>query len=312
MKIILYAFLPLAFITSGCTSKAPTRTEPARPVKLSVAAAEKIIKEIDKERAENKEWLRSNPMSYLAAAGRIDFGQRTTLSIGRAADNDLVLAAADLEPHHLRITVDGDRFRAEAVDAKAVFKVDDKVKRDATLDPSYIQIGRFHLRLSHQRFPAIIVFDPLNPPLKHYKGLKYFPIDLSFRYELPLTLSPKPEKITISSTRGNNRSAERVGWVDFMVGDTPCRLEATRLLEPGNGQDQISIFFRDATGAIETYPLGRYVDLKKLPNGEYLLDFNQAYNPACAFSEYYNCPIPPLTNTLEVAIRAGEMDSHYH
>ena len=39
-----------------------------------------------------------------------------------------------------------------------------------------------------------------------------------------------------------------------------------------------------------------------------MLDFNNAYNPACAVSEHYNCPIPPRANTLKVAIRAGEKD----
>lgn len=63
---------------------------------------------------------------------------------------------------------------------------------------------------------------------------------------------------------------------------------------------------------METYGLGRYVDAKRLPDGNYLLDFNQAYNPACAFSDHYNCPIPPKANTLKVRVRAGEMDSHYH
>jgi uncharacterized protein (DUF1684 family) len=71
------------------------------------------------------------------------------------------------------------------------------------------------------------------------------------------------------------------------------------------------IFFCDLTNGKETYELGRYVDLKKLANGNYLLGFNLAYNPACAFSDYYNCPIPPKSNTLQVGIRAGEMDSHY-
>jgi uncharacterized protein (DUF1684 family) len=42
------------------------------------------------------------------------------------------------------------------------------------------------------------------------------------------------------------------------------------------------------------------------------VDFNNCYNPACAFSEHYNCPIPPKANMLKVAIKAGEMDSHYH
>jgi hypothetical protein len=213
------------------------------------------------------------------------------------------------------VTVAGDRFHVEAVDAQARFKVKPAEKnetREATVDPSYIQIDRFTLRLSHQRFPAIIVFDPQSARFKEYKGLRYFPIDLAYRYELPLTPNTKPETLTIMSTVGNQRRAQRVGWFDFMVGKTACRLEAVRLLEPGVGENDISVLYRDATSDHDTYALGRYVDPKKLPNGKYVLDFNAAYNPACAFSDHYNCPIPPKTNTLAVAIRAGEMDSHYH
>jgi uncharacterized protein len=186
------------------------------------------------------------------------------------------------------------------------------VKREAIVGPSSIQVGRYTLRLSHQRFPAIIVFDPQSPRFKEFKGLAYFPIDLSYRYELPLERDPKAEKFIILSTRGSRRSAERVGWFSFLVGNTLCRLEATRLLEPGAGDSDLEVFFRDATSGKETYSLGRYVDAKKLNNGKYILDFNLTYNPACAFSNFYNCPIPPKSNTLPIAIRAGEMDSHYH
>jgi uncharacterized protein (DUF1684 family) len=307
MKRILVLYALLIFTLTGC-GKSPARG----PVKLDKTAEDAITMEIEKDRAETREWLRSNPRSYLAAIDRIDFGTKSALTVGRADDNDVRLSAADIEPHHLQVTVIGDRFHVEALDAKAGFKVKDEVKRDAMLDPSTIQIGRFHLRLSHQRYPAIIVFDPQSPRMKEYKGLEYFPVDLSYRYELPLTRIPIPEKIVILSTRGNRRSAERVGWLDFLVGKTPCRLEATHLLEPGSGADDLSVFFRDATSGKETYQLGRYVDVKKLPNGNYLLDFNTAYNPACAFSNYYNCPVPPKANTLTAAIRAGEKDSHYH
>ena len=151
-----------------------------------------------------------------------------------------------------------------------------------------------------------------SPRFKQYKGLKYFPVDLAYRYELPLTPNARPDTVTIMSTRGNARRALRVGWFDFLVGKTPCRLEVTRLLEPGVGENDFSVFFRDATTGGETYDVGRYVDPQRLDNGRFLLDFNLAYNPACAFSDHYNCPIPPRANRLPVAIRAGEMDSHYH
>ena len=285
---------------------------PARPVTLAKTAAEAVVKAIEKDRADTEKWLGGDPTSYLATIDRVDFGERKTLTVGRAADNNVRLDDPDIAPHHLRVTVDGDRFRVEAVDRQARFKIKDQEQRDAMVDPSNIQIGRFLLRLSHQRFPAIIVFDPKSPRFKEHKGLKYFAVDLAYRYELPLTPNPKPETIVIMSTRGSQRRAQRVGWFDFMVGDTPSRLEAVRLLEPGVGENDVGIFFRDATTEKETYALGRYMDAKKLANGKYLLDFNAAYNPACAFSDHYNCPIPPKANVLKVAIRAGEMDSHYH
>jgi uncharacterized protein (DUF1684 family) len=285
---------------------------PVGPVRLTRTAAAAAIKDIQKDRADTEKWLKSDPTSYLATIERRDFGDRKTLTVGRAPTNDVRLDDPSVAPHHARVTVEGDRFHVEAVGPAARFTVKGQEQREATLAPSQIQVGRFGLRLSHQGFPALIVFDPASPRFKEYKGLAYFPIDLTYRYELPLTPAPPSQKVVIMSTRGNARPAVRVGWFDFLVGKTPCRLEADRLLEPGVGEDDLGIFFRDATTGKDTYPVGRYVDVKKLSNGKYLLDFNFAYNPACAFSDHYNCPIPPKDNVLPVAIRAGEMDSHYH
>jgi uncharacterized protein (DUF1684 family) len=63
----------------------------------------------------------------------------------------------------------------------------------------------------------------------------------------------------------------------------------------------------DATTGKESYPGGRYVDLEENEFGNYILDFNKAYNPYCAYGkEGYVCPIPPAENKLEVEIKAGE------
>lgn len=291
-----------------------TLTQPAAlgPVRLTADQAAVITRQIGEQRAEAERALRSSPTSYLATVARHDFGDRSRLAVGRAADNDVRLEDAAVLPHHLEVVVEGDRFRVRALDPGAHFRLKDEERREATVDPSAIGVGRFVLRLSHQRFPAIIVFDPLSPRLREYRGLKYFPVDLSLRFELPLAPNPTPETVVIMSTRGTPRRAERVGWFDFRVGGTMCRLEAMRLLEPGVGEEAVSVFFRDATSGNETYPMGRYIDAQRLPNGRYLLDFNLAYSPLCAFSEHYNCPIPPRQNTLPIPIRAGEMDAHYH
>jgi uncharacterized protein len=310
MKYVLFVVSLFALILAGCRL---SRNEgPAKPAQLSKDSAEKIQKEIEKERAENNEWLRSSPTSYLAATARLEFGNKQMLTVGSAADNDMQISAADIEPHHLRITVSGDKFHIACIDPEARFKIKEEINREATVAPSSIQIGHYTLRLSHQYHPALILFDPMSPHLKEYKGLSYYPVDLSYRYEVSLIRYSKHEQIEIGSTRGYQRNAEKVGWVQFLVENTSCRLETTRLLEPGTTEDDVQILFQDATSGKETYPLGRYVDLKKLDNGKFLLDFNLAYNPACAFSNYYNCPIPPKSNTLSIAIRAGEMDAHFH
>jgi len=295
---------PVVFMAAGAA--------PAPPVTLSPAERATVIKEIEKDRADTEQWLKSDISSYLATVDRRDFEQKKTLTVGRAAGNDVRVDDPAFTAHHLRVSVEGDQFRVEAVDAAATFTSEKKETRAAVVKPSAIGVGRFQLRLSHQRYPAIIVFDPQSPRFKEYKGLKYFPPNLALRYELPLTPNPKPETVVIMSTRGNRRQATKVGWFDFSVEGKPARLEAVRLLEPGVGENDLGIFFRDATTGKESYALGRYVDVKKLENGRYLLDFNFAYNPACAFSDHYNCPIPPRENVLPAAVRAGEMDSHYH
>ena len=284
---------------------------PAAVRKVAPAVRDSLVAAIETERAKTETWLKSEPTSYLAAVRRVDFDDRPRLSVGRDPGNDLRLDDPSLAARHLVVTVIGDSFRVEAQDEGATFAVRGTPTRQATLAPGSVGLGRFVLRLSHQRYPALIVFDPQSPRFAEFKGLEFFPPDLAYRFELPLVLNPRPDTVTILSTRGNQRRAVRAGWFEFKVGGRACRLEATRLLEPGIGENDVGLFFKDATNGKETYGLGRYLDPERLPDGRYLLDFNHAYNPACAFSEHYNCPIPPKANALKVAIRAGEKDSHY-
>lgn len=273
-----------------------------------------VRREILKDREDTRSWLKSDPTSYLAAVARRDFGPLKTLTVGSAQDNDVRLPGPAVRPHHLRVSADDKGFRAEAVDRDAAFFVGKGTQpvQAAELGPEKLGVGRFTLRLSHQGYPAIIVFDPRSPRFKDFHGIRYFPIDLSLRYVLKLTPDPRAETMAIRSTHSADRRATRVGWFEFMAGRTRCRLAATRLVEPGSAPDSLSVLFRDATTGRESYRIGRYVEPKKRPDGTYILDFNMAYNPACAFSKFYNCPIPPRENSLPVEIRAGEQDSHYH
>ena len=133
--------------------------EPARPVKLEKAAADAVMKEIQKDRTDTDEWLKQGITSYLATVDRQDFGTKKMLTVGRTADDDLRIDNDEVMPHHLKVTIEGDKFHVQAVEAGAQFKVGTEEKREAIVGPSSVGVGRFQLRLSHQSYPGIIVFD---------------------------------------------------------------------------------------------------------------------------------------------------------
>lgn len=306
---VLLSVLVLVFAAPVLASK-PT-SPVAQSVMLSATEADSLRLAYQNDRDETQKGLRESPTSYLAAIARTDFGDKSALVFGSAADCDVRVVDAEVAAHHLRVTVAGDSFHVEAMDDTAHFAVRGESLRAATLAPGFVRVGRFTVRLSHQRFPALIVFDPQSPHFKDYHGLEWYPPDLEYRFVAPLTPNPKADTTIIMSTRGNARRAVLAGWFDLSVKGKPVRLEAHRLLEPGVDERSVSIFFRDATTGKDTYGVGRYIDPERLSDGRWIVDFNNAYNPACATSPYYNCPIPSKANTLKVAIQAGEKDSHY-
>lgn len=303
--------LSSSLLLATAVTAAPKPPAGVAPVRITSAAEkDSLLAAYAKDRVDTEKHLQSGATSYLAAVGRTDFEGKSALVVGSAADCDVVLDA-EASPHHLRVTLEGDSFHVQAIDDTSAFVVRGERLREAKLGPGTIRLGRYSVRLSHQRFPAIIVFDPTSAHFKRYHGLEWYPADLAYRFVVPLTPNPKPDTTVIMSTRGNQRRAVLAGWFDLKVKGKPVRLEAHRLLEPGVDESSVSIFFRDATSGTETYKIGRYLDPEKLPNGDWLVDFNNAYNPACAVSNYYNCPIPSKANNLKVAIKAGEKDSNY-
>ena len=136
-----------------------------------------------------------------------------------------------------------------------------------------------------------------------FTGLKYFDLDPALRFEVSLEGEPGGvEEVEMSD--GTTDHLQRAGTVRFSVDGT----DAT-LLGFHQG-DELFIPFRDATSGKDTYGAGRYVEAEPLGKGRYLLDFNRAYNPYCAYNDDWQCPLPPAENWLTVAIRAGEKSFH--
>ncbi len=155
--------------------------------------------------------------------------------------------------------------------------------------------------------------DPDSPlPLElrpRFTSLAYFPPDEAYRIRVSLAKLPNPEPVTLATSKGVPRPMLRYGYFDFEIGGVKQRLYGYKAApQPGHHHEDPSLFvpFRDATSGKESYGASRYLDLEENPSGEYLLDFNLAYNPYCAYSDDYVCPFPPKENWLSVPIRAGE------
>jgi uncharacterized protein (DUF1684 family) len=143
---------------------------------------------------------------------------------------------------------------------------------------------------------------------RRFKGLKYFEPDEAFRVRARLVRYPKPEVLTMLTSKGTVQRFARVGYFEFELEGKKVRLQAYKSAE-GN-DTHLFVPFRDKTSGNETYGAGRYLDLDVSPDDRYTIDFNLAYNPYCAYSGDYICPLPPRENWLPVEVRAGEKKYH--
>lgn len=147
-------------------------------------------------------------------------------------------------------------------------------------------------------------------PAEHrsmFAGLAYYPPDPDYRFELELHEHREKETLKMVYTKGNEETFIRWGEFRFKIGGQQQTLQAYKS-DPR--EQRLFVPFRDATSGKETYGAGRYIDLDPerdlTAEGKWVLDFNRAYNPWCAYSEDYTCPLVPPENWLKVPIYAGE------
>jgi len=139
-----------------------------------------------------------------------------------------------------------------------------------------------------------------------FDGLAYFPPDPDYRFELPLAEHGEKEPVSVETTQEGEQEYLRWGEFAFEVGGEAVALQAYKS-DPG--EDRLWVPFRDDTSGEETYGAGRYLDLEaedRTAGGDWILDLNRAYNPFCAYSDAYECPLIPMENWLDIRIEAGE------
>jgi len=151
------------------------------------------------------------------------------------------------------------------------------------------------------QFFALDPQSPLTPEQKKdFQHLDYFDKDPSLSLEITIEPFEDQDHLQMQTSTGDVQSYTRYGRFSFDVDGKQAEL--TIYASPHG----FFLPFVDSQAGAETYGAGRYLDPPHLPNGKFLIDFNEAYNPYCAYNELFSCPIPPAENKLAVAIKAGE------
>jgi uncharacterized protein (DUF1684 family) len=142
-----------------------------------------------------------------------------------------------------------------------------------------------------------------------FHGLNYFDPDPNYRMKLVFTVDTSTPVFKMPTNTDRTPNYRIYGHLDFVIHDTSCRLTVFQNMDykdhPVYG-GYLFVPFSDKTNGKESYGAGRYIDIPVPTGNTILLDFNEAYNPYCAYSDRWSCPLVPLENYLEVNIPAGE------
>lgn len=237
---------------------------------------------------------------YLEAGGNVTLRLRA----------DSLVADPDGDAPGVRVRWDADGFTIEPVSGpgRALVMGGTMVVEPVPLGPLPsdvldVRLGRYLLSFGVQdpRTARVVVFDPRL--LMRFDGFPVYAQDSRFR-ALARCLPADADTLELGTTRGLTKPFVRAAMLEFEIEGKRCRLAAFRA--PGAAAGPLFVPFRDRTTGGATYGVGRYLTVTPEPDGTAVVDFNEATNPWCAYSPFYNCVLPPPGNTLGVAIEAGE------
>lgn len=177
-----------------------------------------------------------------------------------------------------------------------------------TIDPG------FALEIAHHRAEYKVDFltDARSPlTAADTAFLDFFPPDIAFRMPARFERTLQAAPFELPTYSGQKRDYVQFGVLKFEFKGQPQTLniyQNLKLVKDSTFRDHLFLPFKDLTSNESTYGGGRYLDFRQgdIHDGVLMLDFNKCYNPWCAFSDGFNCPIPPAANHLEFMVQAGE------
>lgn len=149
--------------------------------------------------------------------------------------------------------------------------------------------------------------------LKQFKGLDFYPIDEKYIVEAIFIRTKREKSFKMKTTTSRTPMYKKYGELHFSIDGKELKLNvyqnADLKKKPGY-DDYLFLPFSDLTCGKDSYIGGRYIDMRIPKSEKVIIDFNQAYNPYCAYNYEYSCPIVPLENDLDIEINAGVKKFH--
>jgi uncharacterized protein len=175
------------------------------------------------------------------------------------------------------------------------------------LDQAYINVIQEYRKAYLHEFES----NPKAPLEKQdLAAIRFYEPDLRYALKCQFVRTPDAEPFDLATYSGITKPYVKYGVATFSWEGKTYELSLYRSLGQSLPQyrDLLFLPFKDKTNNVETYGGGRYIDIRigEIVDNQLLIDFNKAYNPYCAFSDGYNCPVPPFENHLELAVEAGE------
>ena len=156
--------------------------------------------------------------------------------------------------------------------------------------------------------PVTSILDSLDQ--LHFEGLHFYEIDLKYRVEAKFIRTPNEEPFLMPTTTSRLPEYLKYGEAHFTIDGQDLKLNLYQDTDHENQEgyeDYLFLPFTDLTSGDGSYGGGRFLDAH-IPEGDsIILDFNRSYNPYCAYSIRFSCPIPPKENDILVRIEAGVM-----
>jgi uncharacterized protein (DUF1684 family) len=276
--------------------------------KAETAAAGAHAREVEEWRAKRLASLRSED-GWLTLVG-LHWLKEGENKFGSDEGNEVVLPAGKAPGRVGSLFVSGKDVRVEAREGSGLTHEGSPVKSlqlksDAGgEDPTVLKLGSLNLQVIERGGKlALRVKDRESPALKNFRAPEYFPVDDRWRFEARFERFDPPRSIPITNVLGMEEDTPSPGAVIFDAGGRTYRLDA--ITEPG--EPRLFIIFADQTSGRETYGAGRYLYADPPDaSGKVVVDFNKAYSPPCAFTNYATCPLPPPQNKLPLRVEAGE------